>query len=107
MADSHTITYPLYVTAGGVNDDLCDLGLVEFEGDIVPYRRASGPNWDSAGEPAEGGYAELTGAALTTELKTRPPINMDWLLWKLDKATLDHISTLIYEDWQQDDRRTA
>ena len=111
MVDHHTITYPLYVTAGGVNDDMGDI-MVTFEGDIVPYRRATGPTYDSGGDPAEGGYAELTDAWLEGRLPTpvRPGkkrIPMSWLLETLPKATLDDISALIYDDWYQDDRRTA
>ncbi len=112
MPDRHTITYPLYVTAGGVNDDMADI-MVTFEGDIVPYRRETGPTYDCGGQPAEGGYAELTDAWVVGGRISRPRapllISASWLLWTLPKATLDDISERIYNDWEQDalDRRTA
>ncbi len=117
MANSHTVTYPLYVTAGGVNDDMADI-MVTFEGDIEPYRRETGPTYDCGGQPAEGGYAELTDAWMTPEavaifpvgLRVKHPrVPMSWLLKTLPEATLDDIAERIYNDWEQDalDRRTA
>ena len=102
MADTHEITVNLYIGDGSHDDAELE---VYFEADIVPYRPATGPTHGCAGEPAEEGHVELTGAffypyAVDGDTRLAYSHQLDWLLKTLSAATLEGIAQAIYDDFK-------
>lgn len=110
MTQTHTTTFEISVSAGGVDDEVvtCE---VEVTAEIEPYVPMIAMDMNNAGEPESGGYADvikievvekretsvpgLLGAVVVPETLTH---DASWLIAVLPKKMIEQWGETIYED---------